>query len=72
MEAVEYKNIIFSRKTMMLYKLELGEVVTIPNIEINLEAVEYKNISFSGKTTILYKLELGEVVTIPNIGINFW
>ena len=42
-EAVEYKNISFSGKTTILYKLELGEVVTtIPTIEINVEAVEYK------------------------------
>ena len=37
MEAVEYKNIRFSGKTMMLYKLGLGEVVMIPFARMNWE-----------------------------------
>ncbi|XP_077978231.1 ADP-ribosylation factor 1-like 2 [Glandiceps talaboti] len=35
-------------KTTILYKLELGEIVTtIPTIGFNVETVEYKNISFT-------------------------
>ncbi|CAD7669276.1 unnamed protein product [Nyctereutes procyonoides] len=36
-------------KTTILYKLKLGEIVTIiPTIGFNVETVEYKNISFTG------------------------
>ena len=35
-------------KTTILYKLELGEVVTtIPMVGFNVETVEYKNINFT-------------------------
>ncbi|GLJ51661.1 hypothetical protein SUGI_1097860 [Cryptomeria japonica] len=35
-------------KTTILYKLKLGEIVTIiPTIGFNVETVEYKNISFT-------------------------
>merc|ERR1711935_1047680 len=35
-------------KTTVLYKLQLGEVVTtVPTIGFNVETVEYKNISFT-------------------------
>ena len=35
-------------KTMILYKLKLGEIVTtIPTIGFNAKTVEYKNINFS-------------------------
>ncbi|XVF05116.1 hypothetical protein REPUB_Repub05bG0144000 [Reevesia pubescens] len=37
-------------KTTILYKLKLGEIVTIiPTIGFNVETVEYKNISFTVK-----------------------
>ncbi|XP_065638144.1 ADP-ribosylation factor 2-like isoform X3 [Quercus suber] len=37
-----------ARKTTILYKLKLGEIVTtIPTIGFNVETVEYKNISFT-------------------------
>ncbi|XP_055102091.1 ADP-ribosylation factor 3-like isoform X2 [Symphalangus syndactylus] len=37
-----------TRKTTILYKLKLGEIVTtIPAIGFNVETVEYKNISFT-------------------------
>merc|ERR1719208_318496 len=35
-------------KTMILYKLKLGDVITtIPTIGFNVETVEYKNLSFT-------------------------
>merc|ERR1712071_214832 len=34
-------------KTTILYKLKLGEIVTIPTIGFNVETVEYKNICFT-------------------------
>ncbi|XP_010528581.1 PREDICTED: ADP-ribosylation factor 1-like [Tarenaya hassleriana] len=37
-----------ARKTTILYKLKLGEIVTtVPTIGFNVETVEYKNISFT-------------------------
>merc|ERR550525_2122366 len=37
-----------ARKTTILYKLKLGEIVTtIPTIGFNVETVEYKNICFT-------------------------
>lgn len=59
---LKYKQtFIFIGKTTILYRLQVGEVVTtIPTIGFNVEQVTYKNLKFQvwdlgGQTSIRYK-----------------
>ena len=53
-----FKRVKFSGKTTILYRLQVGEVVTtIPTIGFNVETVTYKNLKFQvwdlgGQTSI--------------------